>query len=57
MQGDLRLCRITRENSSDLAEYAREFVEAGDSGFGLPGNDPEAFLARVEMFEAGDDLV
>ena len=56
MQASLRLCRVTRENSSDLAEYAREFVDAGESGFALPRNDPEAFLARVEMFEAGEDL-
>ena len=56
MQAHLRLCRVTRENSSDLAEYAREFADAGESVFALPGNDPEAFLARVEMFEAGEDL-
>jgi predicted acetyltransferase len=56
MQANLRLCRVTRENSSDLAEYAREFADAGESSFGLPGDDPEAFLARVEMFEAGEDL-
>ena len=56
MQSNLRLGRVTRENSSDLAEYAREFVDAGESGFTLPRNDPEAFLARVEMFEAGEDL-
>jgi predicted acetyltransferase len=51
-----RLCRVTRENSSDLAEYAREFADAADSSFVLPGNDPDAFLARVEMDEAGKDL-
>jgi predicted acetyltransferase len=56
MQPSLRLCRVTRENSSDLVEYAREFADAGESGFALPGNDQEAFLARVEMFEAGEDL-
>lgn len=55
-QPSLRLCRVTRENSSDLAEYAREFVDAGESGFALPRDDPEAFLARVEMFEAGEGL-
>ena len=56
MPSNLRLCRVTRENSRDLAEYAREFADAGESSFVLPGNDPEAFLARVEMFEAGEDL-
>lgn len=56
MPSSLRLCRVTRENSSDLAEYARAFADSGESSFVLPGNDPEAFLARVEMFEAGQDL-
>ena len=56
MPSSLRLDRVTRENSSDLAEYAREFVDAGEPYVVLPGNDPEAFLARVEMFEAGQDL-
>jgi predicted acetyltransferase len=56
MPSDLRLCRVTRENSGDLVEYAREFADAGDSAFVLPGNDPGAFLARVELFEAGKDL-
>jgi predicted acetyltransferase len=56
MPSNLRLCRVTRENSSDLAAYAREFADAGESHFVLPGNDPEAFLARVAMFEAGQDL-
>jgi len=56
MPTSLRLCRVTRENSSDLAEYAREFADSGESCFVLPGNDPEAFLARVEMFEAGENL-
>jgi predicted acetyltransferase len=56
MPSSLRLCRVTRENSGDLAEYAREFAEAGESFVVLPENDPEAFLARVEMFEAGQDL-
>jgi hypothetical protein len=53
MLSSLRLCRVTRENSSDLAEFAREFADAEESSFFLPGNDPSAFLARVEMFEAG----
>lgn len=52
----LTLCRVTRENSADLAEYAREFTEAGDVGFEMPQNDPEAFFERVEMFEAGENL-
>ena len=56
MLASLRLCRVTRENSSDLAAYARDFAAAGESYFVLPRNDPEAFLARVEMFEAGRDL-
>lgn len=56
MQAGLRLCRVTRANSRDLAGYAREFSDAGESGFVLPGGDPEAFLARVERFEAGKDL-
>jgi predicted acetyltransferase len=56
MTASLRLCRVTRENSSDLAEYAREFADAGESWLVLPGNDPEAFFARVEWFEAGRDL-
>jgi predicted acetyltransferase len=56
MPESLRLRRVTRENSSDLVEYAREFADAGEASFVLPGNDPEAFLARVEMFEAGEDL-
>jgi predicted acetyltransferase len=51
-----RLCRVTRENSGDLANYAREFAEAGESAFVLPENDTASFLARVEMFEAGKDL-
>jgi predicted acetyltransferase len=55
-QEELRLRRVTRENSSDLAAYARDFAAAGESGFALPGDDPEAFLARVERFEAGEDL-
>jgi hypothetical protein len=29
--------------------------EAGEYSFVLPGHDPAAFLARVEMFEAGED--
>lgn len=56
MSSSLRLCRVTRENSSDLAEYAREFADAGESFVVLPENDPEAFLARIEIFEAGRDL-
>lgn len=56
MTSSLRLCRVTRESSSDLAEYAREFADAGESWLFLPGNDPEAFFARVEWFEAGEDL-
>ena len=52
----LRLCRVTRENSSDLPAYAQEFVDSGESYLVLPENDPGAFLARVEMFEAGRDL-
>ncbi len=52
----LRLCRVTRESSSGLEEYAREFADAGDSAFVLTGGDAEAFFARVEMFEAGEDL-
>lgn len=56
MQSSLRLCRVTRESSSDLVEYAREFADAGESSFVLPRSDPEAFLARVELFEAGEDL-
>jgi predicted acetyltransferase len=56
MTSSPRLCRATRENSSDLADYAQEFADAGESCFVLPGDDPEAFLARVEMFEAGEDL-
>ena len=56
MPSSLRLCRVTPENSSDLAEYAREFADAGESAFVLPGDDPNAFLARVAMFEAGEDL-
>ncbi len=56
MPSNLRLCRVTRGNSGDLAEYAREFADAGDASFVVPGNDPDAFLARVEMFEAGEDL-
>ena len=56
MPSDLRLCRVTRENSSDLVEYARAFVDAGESCFVLPENDPEALLARIELFEAGKNL-
>jgi predicted acetyltransferase len=56
MPSSLRLCRVTGENSSDLAGYAQEFADAGESHLVLPENDPEAFLARVEMFEAGHDL-
>jgi predicted acetyltransferase len=52
----LRFCRVTRENSGDLAEYAREFADAGESYVVLPGNDPETLLASVERFEAGKDL-
>jgi predicted acetyltransferase len=55
MPSSLRLCRVTRENSSDLAEYAREFADAGvlrratrERRGGL--------LASVERFEAGQDL-
>jgi len=53
---NLRLCRATRENSGDLAEYAREFAEAGEPYVVLPGKDPNALLASVERFEAGEDL-
>jgi predicted acetyltransferase len=56
MPSSLRLCRVTRENSGDLAEYAQEFADAGESYLVLPDNDPDAFLARVEMFEAGHNL-
>lgn len=56
MSSSLRLCRVTRENSCDLAEYAREFADAGEPFVVLPGNDPEALLASVERFEAGEDL-
>jgi predicted acetyltransferase len=56
MPSSLRLCRVTRENSSDLAEDAREFVAAGETYVVLPENAPEAFLARIERFEAGQDL-
>jgi predicted acetyltransferase len=56
MLSSLRLCRVTRENSSGLAGYAQEFADAGESYVVLPGNDPEALLARVAMFEAGQDL-
>lgn len=56
MPSSLRLCRVTRENSSDLAEYAQEFADAEESYVVLPENDPPAFLARVETFELGQDL-
>ena len=56
MPSSLRLCRVTRENSSGLAAYAQEFADAGESYVVLPGNDREAFLARIEMFEAAQDL-
>jgi predicted acetyltransferase len=56
MSFSLRLCRVTRENSGDLAEYAREFADAGESYVVLPGNDPEALLTSVAMFEAGVGL-
>lgn len=56
MTSSPRLCRVTRENSSDLAEYAREFADAGESRLVLPGNDREAFFARVEWFEAAEGL-
>jgi len=56
MQENLCCCRVTPENSRDLAEHAREFVDAGESGSALPRNDPEGFLARVERFAAGEDL-
>jgi predicted acetyltransferase len=56
MRSSLRLCRVTRENSSDLPDYSREFADAGESYVVLPESDPEAFLARVEMFEAGHNL-
>jgi predicted acetyltransferase len=56
MPSSFCLCRVTRENSSDLAEYAQEFADAGESYLVLPESDAEAFLARVEMFEAGRDL-
>jgi predicted acetyltransferase len=52
----LRLCRVTRENSSDLGEYVREFADAGESYVVLPGNGPESLLASVERFETGKDL-
>jgi predicted acetyltransferase len=56
MPSNLRLCRATRENSSDLAEYAREFADAGEPYVVLPENDPDALLAVIERFEAGRDL-
>ena len=56
MPADLRLSRITRENSDGLVDYAREFEQDEDPRFVLPDGDPEAFLARVEMFESGEGL-
>jgi predicted acetyltransferase len=56
MSPRLRLCRVTPENSGDLVAYAREFAAAGESYLVLPGGDPEAFLARVAMFEEGRNL-
>ena len=50
------LSRVTRENSSDLANYAQEFADAKETGFVLPRNDPEHFLSRVERFETGENL-
>jgi predicted acetyltransferase len=53
---NLCFCRATRENSGDLAEYAREFADAGEPYVVLPENDPDALLASIERFEAGEDL-
>jgi predicted acetyltransferase len=53
---NLCFCRATRKNSSDLAEYAREFADAGERYVVLPENDPDALLASIERFEAGQDL-
>jgi predicted acetyltransferase len=56
MPASLQLCRVTRDNSSNLAEYAREFADAGEPYVVLPQNDPEALLEIIERFEAGRDL-
>lgn len=56
MPSTLRLCRATRDNSSDLADYAHEFSEACEPYVILPENDPEALLAEIERFEAAKDL-
>jgi predicted acetyltransferase len=56
MLSNLQIRRVTRENSSDLAEYAREFADAGEPFVVLPENDPDALLSAIEMFEAGKNL-
>jgi len=53
MPESLRLCRVTRENSSDLVEYAGEFADAGEAFFVLPGNDPEASSSGLRCSKQG----
>jgi len=56
MLSSLKMCRVTRENSGDLAAYAREFTDVGEPFVVLPENDPAALLASIERFEAGENL-
>ncbi len=56
MSDELHLCRVTRENSGGLAEMAREFKAAGESGFEFALADSQVFFDRIASFELGTDL-
>ncbi len=56
MSSDLRLCRATPANSTDLLAYSEDFAEAGESQVVLPNGDPDALLAVIERFEAARNL-
>lgn len=53
---NLRLRRITPENSHALEDLAREYQNAGESIFELALEDPEAFFAKIALFEIGNEL-
>ena len=52
----LRLRLVTAENSEELSAIAREFADAGESGFREAIFDPTAYLEKVRRFAEGVDL-
>ena len=53
---ELRLRRVSRENSDGLEEMAQEFHALGETPLGLALSDRDAFFDEIDWFERGEDL-